>query len=626
MWTGPPGGFSLEVAGEHPELLLQLLERMPDTLRTTPRNEYSDRWQSRAAVVSALQVTDGRIASARGIVFIAGIVLTILVFQEVVPPALILLPIAVFVGLVVWHARVLKRLEAARLAVTYYELAMKRLDDDWFGTGVAGERYRDANHVYSGDLDLFGDGSLFQLICRARTRLGEDELAKWLLSPADPQEIEQRQQSVQELSPRLDLREELALLRAEVHDDFDQNRLRRWSTEPPAPIEPWRRILAIVLSVATLTGLILWLGFGSRLSLFVAPLLLEIVFVASSARAIRRVFDSVDIGNVGLQILSDVLVVIEASKFESELLVKSRQDLETDHLPPSAQIARLSRLTGWLNNSLQNQFFFPFAFVLCLPLHLVHAIEKWREDVGSHIPQWLDVVGRFEALTSLAGHSYERPDDPFPTVTSEGLVFDGVALGHPLLPDAECVRNDLKLDENRQLVLISGSNMSGKSTLLRTVGTNVVLALAGGPVRAKSLKLSSLQVGTAMRISDSLQDGRSLFYSVLRRLKAVVDLAEGDRPLLFLLDEILQGTNSHDRRVGSEGVIKKLIEKGAIGLVTTHDLALTDIVQELDGTAENAHFEDHIEDGEMTFDYQIRPGVVQKSNALELMRMIGLDV
>ncbi|WP_166824336.1 MutS family DNA mismatch repair protein [Thalassoroseus pseudoceratinae] len=599
---------------------------MPDTPRKSPRSEYLDRLQSRSAVVSALKTVDGRIATARGLVFLAGIILTVLVFQETCSAGWLLLPFLAFVALVIWHGRVLKRLSAAQLAVTYYERGLKRLDDEWFQTGATGERYGDPNHVYSGDLDLFGDGSLFQLLCRARTRLGEDVLANWLLSPAGQDEIQQRQQSVRELRPELDLREELALLSAVVHDELDQNRLREWSVEPPAPVEPWRRVLAFVLAASTLTGLVLWLFLGYRLSVFVAPLLLEIVFVASSAGTIRRVFDSVDIGNIGLQILSEVLVIIEARQFESELLVRSRQALETDGLPPSAQIAKLHQLTGWLNNSLQNQFFFPFAFVLCLPLHLVHAIEKWREDVGSHIPQWLDVVGRFEALSSLAGHSYERPDDPFPEIVAEGPVLDGVELGHPLLPDADCVRNDLALDSNRQLVLISGSNMSGKSTLLRTVGTNAVLALAGGPVRAKSLRLTSLQLGTAMRISDSLQDGRSLFYSVLRRLKAVVDLAEDERPLLFLLDEILQGTNSHDRRVGSEGVIKKLIEKGAVGLVTTHDLALTDIVQELDGKAENAHFEDHIEDGEMTFDYKIRPGVVQKSNALELMRMIGLDV
>jgi DNA mismatch repair ATPase MutS len=205
-------------------------------------------------------------------------------------------------------------------------------------------------------------------------------------------------------------------------------------------------------------------------------------------------------------------------------------------------------------------------------------------------------------------------------------MLDGRQLGHPLLPNSACVRNDVRLGEDLRLILVSGSNMSGKSTLLRTIGTNVVLALSGAPVCAESLRLSPMQVGTAMRIQDSLQDGKSLFYSVVSRLKMVVDLSHEDRPLLFLLDEILQGTNSHDRRVGAEGVIRKLVEVGTLGLVTTHDLALTEIVDSLNGQAKNCHFEDQLINGKMTFDYTIRPGVVQKSNALELMRLLGLDV
>ena len=188
------------------------------------------------------------------------------------------------------------------------------------------------------------------------------------------------------------------------------------------------------------------------------------------------------------------------------------------------------------------------------------------------------------------------------------------------------MRNDLALGGELRLVLVSGSNMSGKSTLLRTVGTNVVLALAGAPVRAKRLRVSRFQVGTAMRVNDSLQAGASLFYAVIRRLKSVVELAGRDPTLLFLLDEILQGTNSHDRRVGAEGVIRKLVESGAIGLVTTHDLALTKIVESLGSRAVNIHFEDRLINGRMTFDYRIRPGVVERSNALELMRMMGLEV
>jgi len=211
-------------------------------------------------------------------------------------------------------------------------------------------------------------------------------------------------------------------------------------------------------------------------------------------------------------------------------------------------------------------------------------------------------------------------------VTDDAPSFDAVEIGHPLIAADQCVRNNISLGPESQLIVVSGSNMSGKSTMLRTIGVNMVLALAGAPVHAKSLRLSSMQLGTSMRVSDSLQDGKSLFYAVISRLKSIVDLTGGEKPLLFLLDEILQGTNSHDRRIGAEGVIRCLLERGAIGVVTTHDLALTKITEQLSSPARNAHFEDRIVDGKMQFDYKMREGVVERSNALELMRLMGLEV
>jgi DNA mismatch repair ATPase MutS len=233
-----------------------------------------------------------------------------------------------------------------------------------------------------------------------------------------------------------------------------------------------------------------------------------------------------------------------------------------------------------------------------------------------------------EALCSLAGHAWEHPEDPFPELTADagGPLFDGEALGHPLLPEGACVRNDLRLDGDLQLLLVSGSNMSGKSTLLRTVGVNAVLAQAGGTVRARRLRLSPLAVGASIRINDSLLAGRSRFYAEITRLRELVALAAGDLPLFFLLDEILHGTNSHDRQIGAEAVVRGLVERGAIGLVTTHDLALAQVAEALAPQAANIHFQDHMEAGRMVFDYRIHPGVVTKSNALELMRSVGLDV
>jgi DNA mismatch repair ATPase MutS len=245
---------------------------------------------------------------------------------------------------------------------------------------------------------------------------------------------------------------------------------------------------------------------------------------------------------------------------------------------------------------------------------------------------WVEAVAHFEALSSLSGYRYERSEDPFPEVVSispaDGAraLFEGIQLGHPLLPRATMVRNDVCLGGDRQLLVVSGSNMSGKSTLLRTVGINAVLALAGAPVRATSLRLSTLAVGGTLRIQDSLQEGRSRFYAEITRIRTLADLAAGPVPLLFLLDELFHGTNSHDRLQGAAGVLQSLLDRGAIGLITTHDLALTSVADTLSPRAANVHFADWFEKDDIRFDYRVKPGPVTRSNALALMRAVGLDV
>ncbi|HKC84609.1 MAG TPA: DNA mismatch repair protein MutS, partial [Blastocatellia bacterium] len=273
-----------------------------------------------------------------------------------------------------------------------------------------------------------------------------------------------------------------------------------------------------------------------------------------------------------------------------------------------------------------NQFFAPIAFVLLIPAQLALAIERWRRRAGAKIPQWLDAVAEIEALSSLAGYAYEHPHDPFPELVESEVLFEGESLTLPLIAESRSVRNDVRLGAGPRALIVSGSNMSGKSTLMRTVGTNVVLALAGAPVRATRLRMSPLAIGASIHILDSLQTGASRFYAEITRLRQIVELTKGDLPLLFLLDEILSGTNSHDRLIGAEAVVRGLVERGAIGIVTTHDLALTRIVETLNHRAANVHFEDHLEDGRMIFDYKMRPGVVRRSNALELMRSVGLEV
>ncbi|MCH7685284.1 MAG: DNA mismatch repair protein MutS [Planctomycetes bacterium] len=599
---------------------------MPSLVTEDPRAEYQKRLHDRQENVARLKTLDQMISAGRGLIFLVGIVLAIAVFGVEAEAVWWLMPIVILFGaLVLFHGRVCDDLSRSQNAVAFYQVSLDRLDEQWVGHGATGLRYSDPNHLYSADLDLFGRGSLFQLISTARTRVGEDRLASWLLSPAEVETIRDRQAAVDELRNHLDLREKLAVLDAEVHDDLNQNLLRDWTAESPHPVEGIYRITAVVLAVAGVVALSGWLFWGVRLSYLVIVLSIEILLAYRFRKHFAHLALTADEVDSGLGILSQVLEVLEKETFSSPPLKTIRTKLQTEGLLASSQIARLHRLIQRLNNCLKNQFYAPVAFLLGLPVHLIHAIEMWRTRVGPEIHDWLEAVADSEALSSLAGYAYEHPHDPFPELVESESVFEGTQIGHPLIPEDHCVRNDVSLGK-LQWILVSGSNMSGKSTLLRSVGINIVLALAGAPVRAERLRLASLQLGTAMRIHDSLQDGQSLFYAAVSRMKSIIDLTRQKRPVFFLLDEILMGTNSHDRRIGAEGVIRKLVECGAIGLMTTHDLELTKIVKSFDSRAKNVHFEDQLVDGRMAFDYRLREGVVQKSNALELMRMIGLDV
>jgi DNA mismatch repair ATPase MutS len=294
-------------------------------------------------------------------------------------------------------------------------------------------------------------------------------------------------------------------------------------------------------------------------------------------------------------------------------------------MSPARRIAELRRLTDLLD-ARRNQLFAPLAALFLWGTQIGLAVERWRLQWGSVLEDWLVAAGEFEALASLSGYAYENPDAIFPEICDGEPELRARALGHPLLPNDKCVRNDLELGGERRALIISGSNMSGKSTYLRTAGCNILLALAGAPVRAASLRLTPLAIAASIQISDSLLEGTSHFYAEIKRLRQVVKLSQSGLPVLFLLDEILHGTNSHDRRIGASAVVKGLVERGALGLVTTHDLALAKIADEMAPAIENVHFQDHLEQGRMAFDYRIREGVVEKSNALELMRAVGLDV
>jgi hypothetical protein len=538
-------------------------------------------------------------------------------------PFWVLLPSLSFFALLVVHARILNTQDRAMRARRYFERGVSRLDGSWMGAGADGTRFLEG-HLYARDLDLFGSGSLFQLLNTARTEAGEATLADWLRAPADRPEIESRQAAVAELRGRLDFRESLAILAAEAKVARDGT-LATWAAAPPVGLGAMhaRVLAACAVTTIAVVGLLI---------ADLVPAGLAIGWVAGQAgiaflwrRPVRLVVRGVDAAAYDLSLLAGLLGRLERDIFTSPRLRGLHEKLVVGDVPPSRRIARLQAFLAaqdWLRNELVR----PFALLLLVRSQSAVAIDRWHAAHRAQLAEWLVAVGEFEALASLATYAFERPADPFPELRSGMPLFKAVALAHPLIPPAVAVPNDVQLGgPSPHALIVSGSNMSGKSTLLRAVGINAVLALAGAPVRAQSLVLSPMTIGATIRVEDSLQQGQSRFYAEILRIREIVASTER-APVLFLLDEILHGTNSHDRRIGAEAIVRALVDAGAIGLVTTHDLALTALTDTLGQHARNVHFQDRIERGTMVFDYRMREGVVEHSNALELMRAVGLKV
>ncbi len=384
-------------------------------------------------------------------------------------------------------------------------------------------------------------------------------------------------------------------------------------------------IVATILGVVGTLAVVGWIAFGVPLWVVFAVILIDAAFVRMVSKRVSEVLTAVDRRTHDLLLLSELIKRLERETFGSALLDRTAKSLKTEGVAASARIRQMARLLHILDWQ-RNQLFMPIAFIWLWTIQLAVQIDAWRASTGSRIGTWIKAIGEFEALCALACYAAENPADPFPQLAEGPACFVAEAIGHPLLPASACVRNDVALGQQTRVLMISGSNMSGKSTLLRTVGINAVLAQAGAPVRATRLSLTPLSIGATLRIQDSLQTGKSRFYVEIVRVRQIVELARGPVPLLFLFDELFNGTNSNDRRVGAEGVVRGLIDLGAIGLVTTHDLTLAQIADQPGAPIVNVHFEDRLEDNQMYFDYRMRPGIVQHSNALALMRAIGLKV
>ena len=590
---------------------------------TTPREEYQRRAtarRERAAHVARREETISRLRL--GVAAAAVLIGWVALGADRLSPWWLLAPATAFAVLIVMHGRVRRERRRAERSAAFYERGLARLDGKWAGAGRTGARFLDLHHPYADDLDLFGEGSLYELLCAARTTMGEEMLAAWLLAPADVASVRARQAAVQELMPRLDLREDLAVLGDEVAATVRRDALASLGTPSALPPVTRLRIGAAAVSTLTLAAIASFAAGGVPFIVALGALAVQAVVGWRLGAYVRDADTAVAGHGPDLDLLAAVLERLEQEPLANALLAQLHADMTADGGP--AQKVRRLRMWVDLLDSRRNQFFAPIALLTIWGVHCALAVEAWRTRHGASVEAWLTAVGQIEALCSLAGYAWEHPADVYPEIVEDETRFEAETLGHPLIPDTRCVRNDVTLGGATRVLIVSGSNMSGKSTLLRAVGTNAVLALAGAPVRASRLRLSRVSVGATVRVRDSLQEGTSRFYAELVRLRALVRIAQGPIPLLFLLDEILHGTNSHDRRLGAAAVVRGLVQRGAVGLVTTHDLALSEVENDPEVQATNVHFEDRLDDGQMVFDYRMRPGVVRTSNALALMRTLGL--
>jgi len=602
-------------------------EALTNSVHEIPESEYTRRLGERQRQLAGIRALHWRLWTYLILAALAGIVVTWAALSSPLVSTLWILPPSVaglsIIQSLTKNARLHSRTQRI---VSFYELGLGRFHHQWQGRGIGGANLRPESHPYAADLDLFGEGSLFELLCTARTGIGQAMLANWLLNPAEFGEAKERQVAVAELRDKLDLQETWASVESRALDQGGSS-VRDWVDAPAITCPLYAHALAIALPICLIV-LCVVAGVGvfghSWLWAFAVPLALEALVAALLLKKTKLTAANIVLPCFELALLAPLLDQLETARFQCPWLQDMQSQLTASSGRPSEQIRVLS-LWASLLNLRQSEYFALLASPLLWGTNLAILIERWRQRNRGGLAQWLEALGQFEAILCFARYSYENPDHTFAIFKPQSSpMFQAEALGHPLLDRQTCVRCDLRLDaQGIQLIMVSGSNMSGKSTLLRAVGVNSVLALAGAPVRAARLEISPLQIGCSIGIHDSLLQAKSRFQAEVERLKWILTLSHTNE-ILFLLDEVLGGTNSNDRLFGATAVIRHLAERGAIGVVTTHDLALTEVVKALDGRAINVHFEEHYENGQMLFDYRMRPGQLTRTNGLNVMAALGL--
>lgn len=548
-----------------------------------------------------------------------------------------------FVWLVLRHDSVLRQRDRALLRAELNRRGLRRLDGTWVNDPPPTpgppdpERPAEAVPSYASDLDVLGPASIWQRCDATTTRYGERALRTALgraaAPPVDLQPARELQAAVRELAPQLGLRQELEVSGRLLADPKgrkpDPEPFARWAAGPPVLSPAYKAVL--VLPLCTVPALALQLthplpGLGY---LVLVLLGLQLLVLLATGVTVNRLVEILATRERGVSEYAGMLALLSAAPLQAPANRALQAALRTEGRDAVPELRRLHDLVGYLELRRHLLLWFPVNAILLWDVFFALAIGRWQARSGKAVRGWLTALGELEARSSLASLHFDNPDWAFPELTDEPATLSAQGLAHPLLPAERRVGNDVTLPGAGRGFLVTGSNMSGKSTLLRSIGLLQVLAWAGGPVCARAARLSPMRLRTVVRIDDSVLKGVSHFYAELQRLKETLDEAEraaraGGPPLCYLLDEILHGTNTRERELGARLVVKTLCRRGATGAVSTHDLSLASLEQDTAGAVRNIHFTESVHDGEMTFDYVLRDGPVQTTNALRLMRLIGI--
>ena len=596
-------------------------------------DQYHQRQRHFTEEASALRKRYDRISLLRLLIFFGSAAVAVFLFSVhwAAASGFILLFVAGFYRLMVWHLKMLDRAKhLERLAdINKDEIAALNYEFEHFPDGA---EYLKTDHPYALDLDIFGPFSFFQFCCRATTVIGQQRLADYLSHPAKIPEVQARQQAVRELTPLLDWRQDFQTLGSGVKDSPRHLQMLRDWLEDEDVVRGNRGLVAALHLAPWWFVLVMLLWF------FFIPWQIVIVLLLPAAWILKKTTERVNRTHLRttyagemLSQYAQLLQHIEAQDFSSEKLAALKRPLLPAGLPASAHIRRLAYIIRQLN--VRFNFFAIFLNIISLwDLRWVYQLEKWKARLHDQLPVWFETLSEFEALASLGNLHFNNPDWTFPELRESGSL-EAAALGHPLISPKKRIANDLAMPTRGHLKLITGSNMAGKSTFLRTVGLNIVLAQAGAPVCAEKMALPPLQVFTSMRTRDDLHESTSSFYAELKRLKVIIEAVDAAKnpqdsklSVFFLLDEILKGTNSVDRHTGSAALIRQLIRLRGGGLIATHDLELGRLEAEAGGAVENRCMEVEVKNGTLFFDYKIKKGVSQSFNATLLMQQMGIDV